>query len=305
MQHGVLSRSQAIGLGLSDGAVDERVSLRRWINVLPSVYRIAGVPITMKTNQMAACLWAGEGSFLSHRTAGQLWALDGVPEIDDVEMSIRIGQRRTEGLILHRIGPDDLPMTREMDGLTVSGVERTLFDLSAALTRSGAGMALDDALRRRLTTLDRMWGQWEGHGKRGRRGTKALKHLLMARDDREGFLRSRLETKMLKILKKIGIEDAVPNFRVADESRVAYLDFAYPERQLAIETHGAKWHQGVEQWKKDLVRDRWLKLKGWTVLYFSWDDVHLEPKKVEEEIRLFCTSKLLPGRCRKVGGLEA
>ena len=249
----------------------------------------------MKTHQMAACLWADEGSFLSHRTAGQLWGLEGVPTIADVEMSIRIGHRRKSGLILHRIGPDDLPTIREIDGLMVSGIERTLFDLSAVLTRSGAGIALDDALRRRLTTLDRMWTQWEGHGKRGRRGTKALKELLMTRDDREGLLRSRLETKMLRILRKITFEDAVPNFRVADETRVAFLDFAYPTSRLAIETHGARWHQGVERWKKDLARDRWLKLKGWTVLYFSWDDVHLEPERVEEDIRTFLHQQALIG----------
>lgn len=280
---------------MSEAAIEDRLELRRWISILPSVYRIAGVPVTKRMRQMAACLWGGGGSFLSHRTAGELWELDGVPACDFVEVSIRIGQRKRQGLVLHRIGVDDRPVTKEIQGLIVSGIERTLFDLSAALPLSSAGLALDDALRRKLTTLDRMWHQWESHGKRGRRGTKALKILLFSRDDREGLLRSRLEAKMLRILKRIRFASAIPNYRVADATREVFLDFAFPERRLAIETHGAKWHQGVERWKRDLVRDRWLKLHGWTVLYFSWDDVHLDPRKTEQEIRTFLQHQALAG----------
>ena len=33
----------------------------------------------------------------------------------------------------------------------------------------------------------------------------------------------------------------------------------------------------------DLRRDRILKLLGWTLLYFTWDDVHLSPQKVEAD----------------------
>ncbi len=295
MQHGVLARRQALALGLTAAAIDERLGLHRWIAMLPAVYRIAGVPVSSRMRQMSACLWAGEGAFLSHRTAGMLWQLDGVPELHDVEISIRIGQRKRAGLVLHRIGSGDHPSIKEIDGLMVSGIERTIFDLSAAVPLGPAGLALDDALRRRLTTLDRMWDQWETHGKRGRRGTRALKILLMGRDDREGQLRSRLEAKMLRILKRIDCEPVVPNYRVGDASRQCFLDFAYPSRRLAIETHGAKWHLGIERWKKDLQRDRWLKLRGWSVLYFSWDDVHLEPKKVEEEIRTFLNQQALAG----------
>lgn len=294
MQHGVISRVQAVKLGMTKASVEERLSLRKWIALLPGVYRIAGVPVSRRMHLMAALLWAGAGSFLSHRTAGVLWELDGVTDVEEIELSVRVGAKRP-GLIIHRIGPADRPVVRTINGLKVSCIERTLFDLSGRLPRQLAGMAIDDALRRRLTTLDRLWDQWESHGKRGRRGTKALRQLLMARDDREGLLRSRLESKMLQILKRIGVEPMRPNHRVSDRDRVAYLDFAYPDLKLAIETHGARWHEGTERWKKDLARDRWLKMLGWTVLYFSWDDVHLNPRKVEEEIRTFLNRQALVG----------
>lgn len=294
MQHGAISRAQAIMLGMSEASIEERLALRKWIALLPGVYRIAGVPPSKKMHLMAALSWAGDDCFLSHRSAGWVWELDGVRDMEEIELSVRVGAKRP-GMIIHRIGADDRPVLRAVDGLRVSCIERTLFDLSGTLPRGSAGMAIDHALRRRLTTLDRLWDQWESHGKRGRRGTKALKQLLMARDDREGLLRSRLESKMLRILKRIGAEPLRPDHKVSDGNRVAYLDFAYPDLMLAIETHGARWHEGTERWKKDLVRDRWLKMMGWTVLYFSWDDVHLEPKKVEEDLRTFLNRQALAG----------
>ena len=169
--------------------------------------------------------------------------------------------------------------------MAVSSVERTLFDLAGKLPLGRVGLAIDDALRRRFTTLDRLWEAWATFGGKGRKGTRAFKVLLFGRDDREGLLRSRLESKMMRILRRIGTP--APNHKVSDGSRIAFLDFAYPDLKVGIETHGAVWHHGEERWKKDLARDRWLKSMGWSVLYYSWDDVHLSPAATEKEIRSF------------------
>ncbi len=234
---------------------------------------------------MAAWLWAKEG-FVSHRTAAWLYELDGVTAPGRVELSAYTGRSRS-GILVHRLDRLDAPALRVIDGIAVSTPERVLFELAGELPLSSAGRLMDDALQKRLTTLDRVWTEWESRGKRGRKGTVALKLLLMGRDDRSGLLRSRLEAKMLTILKRIDHVVAVPNFAVADKERLAYLDFAYPALKIGIETHGARWHRGEEHWKKDLRRDRWLKRLGWTILYYSWDDVHLTPHEVESEIRTF------------------
>jgi very-short-patch-repair endonuclease len=41
---------------------------------------------------------------------------------------------------------------------------------------------------------------------------------------------------------------------------------------------------GRERWQRDLVRDRKLKGVGWTVLYYSWDDIHLRSDDLRSEI---------------------
>lgn len=284
-QHGVIGREQALDLGMTPTAISDRLRTSKWIEIHPCVYRLAGVPVTPLLKIMAAWLWAQEG-FISHRSAAELYQLDGIDTYPRVELSAYSGRSRA-GLLVHRLQLTDQPTPRLVHGIPTSPPERVLFELAGILPLHLAGLALDDALRRRLTTLDRVWNEWETRGKRGRKGTRKLKILLMSRDDREGLLRSRLEAKMLRILKRIGGHEVVPNLLVRAAGRTAYLDFAYPDLKVAIETHGARWHAGDEHWKKDLRRDRWLKKLGWTVLYFSWDDVHLASREVEEEIRTF------------------
>ena len=282
-QHGVIHRSQAIEAGLSPSAIGRKLALGKWSEVHPNVYHLGGAPETPLSKLFAAWLWIGDG-FISHTSAARLWELDGIPDAEQIELTAYRGTR-AEGVRVHRLRPTDRPPLRVIHGMAVTSIERTLFDLAGDLPLRYVGLAMDDALRRKLTTLDRLWEAWKAFGRKGRKGTKAFKILLFGRDDREGLLRSRLESKMLRILRRVS--PPVPNHRVTDGSRVAYLDFAYPTLKIGIETHGALWHHGEERWKKDLVRDRWLKSLGWSLLYYSWDDVHLSPAQTEKEVRGF------------------
>jgi very-short-patch-repair endonuclease len=66
---------------------------------------------------------------------------------------------------------------------------------------------------------------------------------------------------------------------------VARLDFAYPSHRVAVETDGYRWHGSVERWRRDLRRENRLKLLGWTVLRFSWEDVQDRAELVSSQIR--------------------
>ena len=254
------------------------------IQMHPDTYRVSGAPMNRETRLFAACLWSGNG-YLSHVSAGQLWELEGLPHQDEIELTCHVGKRSPDGIMVYRRPVQDRPPLRTVRCLPVTSVERTIFDLVSKL-KFRAGLPMDDALRKGLTTIDRLWEAWETFGAKGRKGTKIMKVLLFGREGRDGLLKSRLEAKMLRILKRMQLP-AVPNYRIADGARVGYLDFAFPEWKIGVETHGAVWHHGEERWKKDIVRDRWLKLLGWNVLYFSWDDVHLTPHQVESDIRSF------------------
>ena len=84
-QHGVFSRSQALSSGISRHQIDRRVKSGAWRVVHPGVYAMPGVPLNWKSFLVAACLYGGEGSAASHRSAAALWSLRGFrPEVVEI-----------------------------------------------------------------------------------------------------------------------------------------------------------------------------------------------------------------------------
>ncbi len=280
-QHGVLSRAQALDAGLSERAIERRLASGLWKVVFAGVYVPRPVPSSWRQRLMAAVLYGGHGALASHRSAAALWGLEGAAE-GPVEISVKAG-RRIAGVVVHRRRPADHPPVVLIDNIPTTGIERTLLDVAAVAPPHRVAPALDEALRRRLTTIEAVFDALPA---RGRAGTKTLRELLAARDDRDGLLESQLESALLHLVREHGLPLPVPQHRVSDGGAVvARLDFAYPSHRLGIETDGYRWHGGVERWKRDLRRENRLKLLGWTVLRFSWEDVHDRPESVAGQIR--------------------
>ena len=208
--------------------------------------------------------------------------LDAVPQ-EMIEMSGPTG-RSLPGVIFHRLQPGDQPRSGTFGGFRATNVDRTLLDLFAVLSPPAAELALEDALRRRLTTIDRLWSTLGAHARPGRNGVRSLRRCLLEHDDRDGALQSRMEAGLRRIVAEIPPPMAVPQYCVPCGEREYRLDFAFPHIKLGIEAHSLRWHMGRERWVRDLQRDRRLKLAGWTLLYFSWDDMKLDPNGVRREI---------------------
>jgi very-short-patch-repair endonuclease len=231
---------------------------------------------------MAAILRGGPSAMASHRCAAALWQLDGIKE-RPVELSVKAG-RRIRGAVVHRRRGSDDPPVVLFEGIPTTDVERTLLDLAGVITAPRLALALEDALRRGSTALDAM--REMVRGQRGRTGLPTLRRLIEARDHRDALAESRLESELLRLLSGYALPLPVAQYRVMDGAGlVARLDFAYPDHRLGVETDGYRWHGGLERWKRDLRRENRLKLLGWTVLHFSWEDVHDRPDLVANQIR--------------------
>jgi very-short-patch-repair endonuclease len=282
-QHGVVSRKQALAAGLTERAIDLRVATGRWRKVHPGIYVVRSVPPSWHQRLVAAILSGGPSALASHRSAGILWRLDGL-EGKPVEVSVKSGIRISRAIV-HRRRQNDDPTTVVLDRIRSTGIQRTLLDLCAVLSRRRAGLALDDALRRGLTTLDATRETLES-GPSGRSGIRTLRGLVDARDQLDGRLESRLESEFIHLLRRHRLLLPSPQYVVVDgDSYVARLDFAYPTRRLGIETDGYRWHGGRERWSEDLRRENRLKLLGWTILRFSWKDIHDCPETVVSAVR--------------------
>ena len=162
---------------------------------------------------------------------------------------------------------------------------RTLLDVGSVLSAARLEEAVDSALRRRLTTLDRLWASIERVERRGKRGPAALAKLLDARGDMAPT-DSALETRLSRLLRRHRLPHPQRQVEVRDKREfIGRLDFAYPELMIAIEVQSYRWHSSRAAWRKDIERLNRLQALGWIVIQVTYEDLERRPESVVRRIR--------------------
>jgi very-short-patch-repair endonuclease len=279
--YGILSTSDLLACGLTSAGIDRRTKVGRLIRVYHGTYRLPGTAYTWRQALWAAKKWAGDDAVLSHRSGLLLLGIAGATD-RVAEMTVtRKLQSPDPRLLLHYTCRDPFSDAVEVEGLPVTSAGRTILDSAAVAYKWQVEAALDDALRRKLITVEDMWRILVASGGRGRKGSALLRALLEERSDGRARSHSLLEIKLDRLL---GNSSAPPYFRqfeVMTRSGVpADADFAWPEAKLAVEVDGYRWHSGRQRWQSDLERQNALAEVGWLVLRFSWYDVTKRPEYV-------------------------
>lgn len=287
---GLITGTELRAFGLKDGQLHYRVKHRGWAEVLPGVFKLPGAPKTLDTDLVAAKLWLGRRGHFTGPTAGFVMQLHGILAPRRPSVAIYSGSS-CDGLNVHRLQPADKPPIRMVNGYPVPPVERVLLDCSAALPPRLAGNAMDDALRRKMTSIRALIDHRDRFCGRGRRGSRTFRELIAARDATDERVRTVFETRMLWILRRIEGLRFQPDFLVRVGSSKYYLDFYLPLPKIGIECHSRKWHD-TERARADVVRDRRIRSTGIELLYFSYEDVVLEPASTEQEIRAAVARRL-------------
>jgi very-short-patch-repair endonuclease len=173
-------------------------------------------------------------------------------------------------------------MTRR--GVPVTSVSRTLVDLAAlpAIPAGHLAAAVDRALLQRWTSIPKLLALTAVRPGRGVSGAPALRSLLRSR----GYLdlpdASALERHMHRLLTDVCRAHRLPA-PVAEHPVCGgryRLDFAWPALRLAVEVDGYAWHASAEAMARDRRRRSELAATGWTVLVFTWQQVHHERGEV-------------------------
>jgi hypothetical protein len=128
-QSGVVSTAQLRAVGLARGAVHHRVKRGRLHPVHRGVYAVGHTRLTFRGRLWAAVL-ACDG-VVSHRSAAAVWDLLPVPSGKLDVTTARACKSRAELRVHHATTRDVL---RRADGLPVTTVARTIFDLAPVLT---------------------------------------------------------------------------------------------------------------------------------------------------------------------------
>lgn len=294
-QNGVVSRKQALEAGISPQGIGRRLASDEWEKLLPSVYRLTNTRHTWLQWLYAAWLWGGLDAVVSHRASGVAFQLEGV-ECDFAELWVPRSRRSpTDDLIVHTGSLASVDIAR-WRGLLVTTPTRTLIDLGSVVEEEALEFALEDALRRGLTTIDRLERAVERLSQRGRPGVPRMRHLLGLRGDAPPTA-SQLETLFARLVRGSSLPDPARQYEVVVDGKVeARPDFAYPDTMLAIECESFKHHSGRRGWSKDVRRMNKLIGLGWHTYRVTWDDVTTRGADVVAEIGSLLESLRDPSR---------
>jgi hypothetical protein len=269
-QLGLITRPQAFELGATCDFIERRVATGRWIRVGAGVYRLAGVPVTWRQRALAACLVAGPGAVVSHRSAAVLWGLSGFRP-GALEITVPAGRsgRNTLAAVHRAIQLPPADCVR-FDRIPVTRPPRTLLDLAGKVSPDLLEEAVDDALCRRLMTLDLLLRRIDALGRR--RGAASLRTILDAWNA-DGEPANVAEMRIVRLLVGAGLPQPVRQHEIYDGSEfVARVDLGYPPDRLAIELDNIRWHAGRGPFRSDRARGNRIAATGWRLLRATPED---------------------------------
>jgi hypothetical protein len=212
-QHGIISREQALTLGLTKHQIDNRLAAGEWLAVTRGVYRASITRQTWHQQLSAMLLRVGEGSAVSHRAAAALLKLEGfAPGWVEVSSPNKFRMPEAKKTLIHRargLCSDDV---MNLDSLQCTNLARTLVDLASVIPFPQLENTLEAAFRQRpvsphhlKSTLDRVGA--------GRKGSAELRQWLQDRGA-QASTESDLETRVAQFFRYSKIPKAVRQYWV-------------------------------------------------------------------------------------------
>jgi hypothetical protein len=245
------------------------VASGRLVTVRRGVYLVEGAPRVLEQRVLAPILAAREGGdqvAASERSAGNQWGMWKVcaPPMPTLTVA-GTTRRRLSGVVVRRsqlLTPNDI---RPVGCVPTTSAERTICDLAATLRPDHLGHVIDDSIRRRLVTMDRIVACFEAlkEAAPNRAGMRVLTAELARRTKRVPG-GSRAELDLWDVLSGSGLPMPVQQFKVVIDGKTYYLDYAWPQWKITLEYDSWDYHDGAFM---DHVRDRnritALSVAGW------------------------------------------
>lgn len=275
-RHGVFRIADLVELGVTRAQRRHRLESGRWETLYDGVHCIAGTPRTW-TSKLLAATWAGGADAVaSHRSAAALWELPGARR-DRVEIMCRHWKRaREHGVVVHETRRLDDEDRTERQSVPVTTIERTLFDLAGVGSETTLDLAIDNALRRDLTSLRALEATLRRLARRGRSGSHLFRNALAERSPAAAVSESERETLLFRLLRELGLPPVVPQYEIRDGrgDLVARADFAYPDLKIAIEYDSYQEHTGKLALVRDSARRNDVVALGWAPISVTLADLH-------------------------------
>lgn len=273
-QHGVVSRTQLLALGINRGAIARRVRSGRLHPVHRGVYLTGHTAAPPRAREMGAVLACGDRAAVSHRSAAALWQLLPYPAKSAVDITVaRSRAPQRPGIRVRRTSSLSRRDVRRLDGIPVTSPARTLLDLAAEVGAVELERAVAEALARSLVGRRELLNQLARN--RGRRGTAPLRTLLEANGG-PARTRSEAERRFLALVRRADLPGAETNVKLGPYE----VDFLWREERLVVEVDGYAFHSDRPAFERDRLRDAELQARGFHVIRVTWRQLTGTPEAV-------------------------
>jgi very-short-patch-repair endonuclease len=280
-QHGVVARRQLEALGVGEKAIEVRLRADRLHRLHAGVYAVGHRVLSREGRWMAAVLASDPDAVLSHRSAAALWGIRN-PSDRAIEVTIRAKSSSRGGIQRHfaRLPVDEVTVR---DGIPVTTVPRTIFDLAAVLPAAAVESALRLSeylqLHDRLSLRDLLARYPRRHGSR------AIRACLARRAEAAGRTRSSLEEGFLSLLDRYCLPRPQLNAWLEVGGKRLQVDCLWPGRRQIVELDGWQGHGTRLAFRDDRARDRTLRAAGYSVTRITWLQLEDEPKAIAADLR--------------------
>jgi hypothetical protein len=271
VQSGVISRRQALDLGLAPHDLERRLRRREWVRVLPGVFLDHTGEPSWEQRAWAGVLhhWpAALGRDSALRAHGAL-----VAEVDDRAIEIAVARHRhvapLPGYRVRRVAHLDSGAQWHLSPPRMT-VEDAAIDVAAhAPTDHAAFETLATVCRSRHTTPQRL-----ARTVRSRARLRRRRLLLAMVDDLEAGAGSVLERGYLaRVERSHGLPTAKRQHPSRSVGATRYRDVDYPAFGLVVELDGRMFHDTAPGRDRDLERDLDAAVDGRTTIRLGWGQV--------------------------------
>lgn len=258
-QHGVVTLTQLLTIGLDKSAIGRRVRAGRLHRIHRGVYAVGHTHLSQEGRFLAAVFAFGDRAVLSHMSAAVLWRLlEPRGRRIDVTVPGSGARRSRKAIIPHRSAlPEHYVTIRH--AIPVTTPARTIIDLADHGRPRIVERSLDEAhfLRLDLSGLEPI---------PGRRGAGLLASVLAQHAPETTRTRNDFEEAMYEVC-RLG---SLPRPLVNHEIEGYEVDFVWVAERLIVETDGWQAHGTRKAFEADRIRDAELTVAGWRVVRITW-----------------------------------
>lgn len=295
-QYGLVTRAQALGVGMSSAAIKWQLETGRWVRRQRGVYSTLPGREDWLSRAMAGLLRVGAPAALCGPSAGYLWQLVPHPG-DDVHIVVPVTRRPVSGpgLVVVR-GRHAVERTHDREWPPRVDLDHTVFDLAQGQSLDRAVALVAKAVQTHRTTV---------------------RNLRLALEQRPTQTHHAVLSEVLADV-AAGVESSAERRYIRDVEQAHQLpaaerqvwsgawrcDNEYEPVRVKVEVDGRLGHAGWSSQQRDGRRDRHHAVGGWLTLRVYWPDVAATPCETATELSAIFRVRGWRGRarpCRKRG----